>query len=171
MTIPIAIQADWQDISRLLDEVLVLPSSAQGEWLDALSGADSFHRETLRALLLSSARLHGSRFLDTLPHLPVDSSTDHLSPLLPGRQVGPYRLLKQLGRGGMASVWLAERTDGLVERQVALKLPHTVWGNVFAERLARERQILAGLEHPNIARFYDTGLDEQGRPWIAMEYV
>jgi tetratricopeptide (TPR) repeat protein len=71
----------------------------------------------------------------------------------------------------MGEVWLAERADGQLTRQVALKLPRLVWGGALVERLGRERNILASLEHPNITRLYDAGVDSQGRPWLAMEYV
>jgi tetratricopeptide (TPR) repeat protein len=71
----------------------------------------------------------------------------------------------------MGSVWLAERADGVFKRTVALKLPHVTWIGGLAERMARERDILATLEHPNIARLYDAGVDEFGRPFMAMEYV
>ena len=87
-------------------------------------------------------------------------------------QIGPYRLLREIGRGGMASVWLAERADGLLDRQVALKLPHLSWGAAsFADRMARERNILASLTHPNIARLYDAGVADDGRPFLALEHV
>ena len=72
----------------------------------------------------------------------------------------------------MASVWLAERADGLLDRRVALKLPHATWAAAsLAERMARERNILATLTHPNIARLYDAGVAADGRPFLAMEYV
>jgi serine/threonine-protein kinase len=86
--------------------------------------------------------------------------------------VGPYRLLRVLGEGGMATVWLAERTDQLQGRRIALKLPHGAWRRSgLAERMAREREILATLEHPNIARLYDAGVDADGQPYLAIEYV
>ena len=88
-----------------------------------------------------------------------------------GALVGPYRLLRELGVGGMGAVWLAERADGTLKRQVALKLPRAAWTRGLAERMARERDILASLEHPNIARLYDAGTDAQGRPFLALEYV
>ena len=89
-----------------------------------------------------------------------------------GRVIGPYRLLRELGRGGMGSVWLAERIDGLVKRPVALKLPHPgLAARGFAERLARERDILAALSHPHIARLYDAGVTADGQPFIALEYI
>ena len=93
----------------------------------------------------------------------------------PGQHVGPYRLIKELGRGGMGVVWLAERADGQHSRQVALKMPlveNLNW--LLAARFARERNILASLEHPSIARLYDAGVDQADRnaqPYIAIEYV
>src|SRR5262249_11318018 len=88
-----------------------------------------------------------------------------------GDRIGPYRLLQQLGAGGMATVWLAERADGALQRQVALKLPHVGWALGLTQRMARERDILATLEHPHIARLYDAGSTASGRPWLAMERV
>ena len=70
----------------------------------------------------------------------------------------------------MGEVWLAERADGSLKRKVALKLPHVTWAPGLAERFARERAILAALEHPNIARLYDAGVT-RGRPYMALEYV
>jgi eukaryotic-like serine/threonine-protein kinase len=90
----------------------------------------------------------------------------------PNQHVGPYRLIKELGRGGMGVVWLAERADGQHSRQVALKMPlveNLNW--LLAARFARERNILASLEHPSIARLYDAGVDEHTQPYIAIEYV
>ena len=75
-----------------------------------------------------------------------------------GQLIGPYRLLRELGQGGMGTVWLAERADGTFERQVALKLPHAEWiDRGLAQRFARERAVLASLNHPNIAQLFDAG--------------
>jgi serine/threonine-protein kinase len=85
---------------------------------------------------------------------------------------GPYRLIGLIGRGGMSEVWLAERMDGFLKRPVALKRPFAGGRNShFAERLQREKDILASLVHPGIARLYDAGVDEQGRPFLALEFV
>lgn len=90
----------------------------------------------------------------------------------PGDQVGPYTVLEMLGIGGMGEVWRAQRSDRLIERFVALKLPHGTWQRRgLAERMAQERAILATLDHPNIARLLDTGITEQGQPYLAIEYV
>jgi serine/threonine protein kinase len=91
---------------------------------------------------------------------------------LPGALVGPYRLIRLLGEGGMAEVWLAQRADGSIKREVALKLP-MLWRERqdLSSRFARERDILAALEHPHIARLYDAGVSPDGLPYLAMEYV
>jgi serine/threonine-protein kinase len=89
-----------------------------------------------------------------------------------GRRFGSYRVLSLLGHGGMGSVWLAERADGLFTRQVALKLVHpALAGGVMTERFARERDILAALNHPNIARLLDAGFGEESQPFLALQYV
>ncbi len=89
-----------------------------------------------------------------------------------GDFVGPYELIRLLGAGGMAEVWLARRADGAFKRDVALKLPLlTRRRNDLEQRFVHERDILASLEHPNIARFYDAGVDSEGLPYLSMEYV
>ena len=89
-----------------------------------------------------------------------------------GAHVGPYELIRRLGAGGMAEVWLARRADGAFKREVALKLPtKTHLRGDVERRFVQERDILASLEHPQIARFYDAGIDPNGLPYFAMEYV
>ncbi|MFZ2237110.1 MAG: serine/threonine-protein kinase, partial [Dokdonella sp.] len=85
-------------------------------------------------------------------------------------QLGPWRLLRLLGAGGMGEVWLGERTDDVVEQRVAIKRVRVATHDV-RERLLAERRVLARLEHPNIARFIDAGIDERGSPWLVLEYV
>ncbi len=88
-----------------------------------------------------------------------------------GWRCGPYRLLDVIGRGGMGSVYLAERADGEVTQRLAVKvLPHGA-GDPERERFLQERQILASLTHPNIARMLDAGHLDNGQPFLAMEYV
>ncbi|WP_313141999.1 protein kinase, partial [Stenotrophomonas sp.] len=89
-----------------------------------------------------------------------------------GSQVGPYRLLSPLGEGGMGEVWLAERCDGLYQRQVALKLLRSgVADPGLRQRFGRERQILARLQHPHLAQLLDAGVDQHGQPYLALDYV
>src|SRR5207237_9589044 len=100
------------------------------------------------------------------------SDLDRIGSPRPGEIVGPYRVIRLLGEGGMAEVWLAERADGAFKRDVALKLPVLLrLREDLASRFARERDILAALEHPNIARLYDAGVSSNGLPYLAMEYV
>ncbi|MEO6280900.1 serine/threonine-protein kinase [Roseateles sp.] len=173
------LSAEWPAISALLDEALNLPSGERATWLEELVGEQALHRETLRALLLHQAQIETDDFLAELPKLHGISTHESVHDvtyqaarrLEAGVLVGPYRLIEQIGRGGMATVWLADRADGLVSRRVALKLPHAAWGDRFADRLARERGILATLSHEHIARLYDVGIDDLGRPYLAMEFV
>ncbi len=89
-----------------------------------------------------------------------------------GDAVGAYTLEREIGKGGMADVWLGRRTDGTLNRPVAIKLPMAVLpSNVLAERFHRERNILAQLDHPHIARIYDAGTTAQGQPFLALEYI
>jgi serine/threonine-protein kinase len=167
--------ADWATLRRLLGEALERPATERATWLDALDPQFAVFKPRLRALLDHAAQ--GSEALvDTLPKV----ETLQFAESVPGSdsgfaaddRVGPYRLQRPLGQGGMGEVWLAERTDMLLGRPVALKLPRLVTGRAaLAQRLAREREILATLAHPNIARLYDAGLTDDGQPYIALEYV
>jgi serine/threonine protein kinase len=150
---------------RLLDEALDFDEAGRRHWLDALAAE---HRELERALsqvLIGDAG--GSRDLRTLPKLEGPAGA-----LRAGQQVGPYELVRRLGAGGMAQVWLALRTDGAFHREVALKLPvPRQLRRDLTSRFARECDILAALEHPNIARLYDAGISAEGLRYMAMEYV
>ncbi len=165
---------EWARLRALLDEALALPPAQRDAWLLALDDTRAAGLKPRLAALLAHAGGPAGLML-TLPKV---ETLDFASPpgadaaLAADQRVGPYRLLRELGAGGMASVWLAERTDLLQGRQVALKLPHGAWRRAgLAERLAREREILATLEHPHIARIYDAGVAEDGQPWLALEHV
>lgn len=154
-------------LGELLDQSLPLSLDQRRAWLSTLSAEDAPLRPTLtRALLSNDPAPLAGRLLDRPPgagHPPYEHQADE--------RLGAYELLRPLGVGGMAEVWLARRADGAFEREVALKIPRL--GQVPAEmsgRFARECQILASLEVPGIARLYDAGIDE-GVPYIAMEYV
>jgi hypothetical protein len=175
-----SLSARWPEVDRLLDEALALPVCDHAGWLARLEGDRAALRETLAKLLRAHAEAESAGFMGTLPQvgLPADAEFDGADDcddgrdeLAAGEAVGPYRLIQPLGRGGMGSVWLAERADGQFKRQVALKLPRLAGGRTVAERLAREREVLATLAHPHIARLYDAGVDARGRPWLAMEAV
>ena len=89
-----------------------------------------------------------------------------------GDRIGPWRLERLLAEGGMGAVWVAQRADGVMKRTAALKLPRAEWvDRGLSERIARERAILARLQHPHIAVLYDAGVTGEGRPYLALEYV
>lgn len=88
-----------------------------------------------------------------------------------GQQLGPWRLVERIAHGGMGTVFRAERADGVYQRTVAIKLLHGLPGQAESERLTFERQVLAGLQLPNIARLYDGGSTPAGHPYLVMEYV
>jgi eukaryotic-like serine/threonine-protein kinase len=161
--------------SRLLEESLPLDAAARRAWLEILAPEHQDLAPALRkALLPGDFQGTGSNALSTLPKLgPADEAADSLAGKLHvNARIGPYELIRLLGTGGMAQVWLARRADGAFKRDVALKLPRLTHQRVDLEqRFARERDILASLEHPQIARFYDAGIDPGGLPYLAMEYV
>ena len=164
--------AHWSTLNRLLDEALDKPASQRAAWVDALGAEFDAVRPPLRALLSAAAAVETADFLNTLPKFSPDAP--ETSPAgKPGELVGPYRLVRELGSGGMGAVWLAERADGLINRPVALKLPHVIAARAagLADRMARERDILASLDHRNIARLLDAGITVDGQPFLALEYV
>jgi eukaryotic-like serine/threonine-protein kinase len=152
--------SDWPLISTLYDQALALPAPQRLQWLQWLDGpseAERVHRHTLERPPADQAHVQTRDFMQSLPKVGLSAETragpDADAPAESGRSVGPYRLLHELGHGGMGLVWLAERADGVLKRQVALKLPHAgLATHALAERLARERDILASLTHPHIAR-------------------
>ncbi|MBL8519422.1 MAG: protein kinase [Betaproteobacteria bacterium] len=161
---------DLRTLDRLLQEALDLPAAARAAWIDALPAPHQAYADILRAQLLVEDVATSDQFLEALPALPVAAAGDAAARA--GERVGPYRLIRLLGEGGMGSVWLAERADGTLKREVALKLPHRhLLDRGLAARMARERDILAALNHDHIARLYEAGVDEQGVPYLAIEYV
>ena len=162
-------------ISQLLDEGLALDEAGRSAWLERATQANPDLAAALReALVPGAAQAAELKLLLSLPKLGVANQAESpaASGLKPGARVGPYELIRELGAGGMAQVWLARRADGAFRREVALKLPMLAHAQAGLEaRFARERDILASLEHPHIARLYDAGVDPQGLPYLAMEYV
>jgi eukaryotic-like serine/threonine-protein kinase len=175
---------DLKLLSDLLDEALDLDAAASEEFLDKIEKMHPALVPTLRDMLRVRATLSTDQLIALngraytvqsaaavlRQSAPQDAA--FATALQPGMMIGPYRLQRCLGEGGMASVWLAERNDETLKRTVALKLLHA-WRHTreVVERFARERDILAQLTHPNIARLYDAGVTESGLPWIALEHV
>jgi serine/threonine protein kinase len=166
----------WATLSEWVDQGLELTGQAREDWLERLPESCPVPRSVLRDLFsLSEANQGTGSFLNPLPNLfPNGGSVEHehASNLFAGRIVGAYHLIRELGVGGMGAVWLGERSDGTLKRPVAIKLPHaSVYGRHFIERFHREREILAALTHPHIARLYDAGITAEGEPFLTLEYI
>jgi serine/threonine-protein kinase len=166
-------QESWTRLNRLLDEAFDLLPDDLERWLGNLKADDEPLKARIRGLLARRSSVQASGFLEAIPSL----TTAGLPDVAPeddreGAIVGAYRLLRPIGMGGMGTVWLAERADGLLQREVALKLPRGAWPRGdLVRRMERERDILSTLEHPNIARLYDAGVTAGGRPYLALEFV
>jgi len=142
-------------MSRLLDEALPLDEAGRRRWLQTLSPEYEEFFPALRQALLPEFDQPSDwkRFVTLLDSAIGDEHGGRAATgLQPGARVGPYELIRLLGAGGMAEVWLARRADGVFKREVALKLPAlTRVRRDLEQRFARERDILAGLEHLHIA--------------------
>jgi len=166
-------QAQFERLTALWDESVEMAPGERDAWLAALERCEPKVAALLRALCTSQDESRERGFLETRGMVASHvASLIEADPGLIGRQFGPYRVLSLLGHGGMGSVWLAERADGLFTRKVALKLIHpALMSRVMSERFAREREILASLNHPNIARLLDAGFAEDGQSYLALDYV
>jgi eukaryotic-like serine/threonine-protein kinase len=169
---------EWKQLFALLDTYLELPAEERGALLARMAQESPALRNNFDRLLAEGGDLDGDDPA-LAPLAPLDEALanagrqwDEFPGLSTGALIGPYRLLREIGRGGMSTVWLAARSDGQMQRDLALKLPYIHLQRAqFIERFAREREILATLTHPNIARLYDAGVSTLGQPYLAMEYV
>jgi serine/threonine-protein kinase len=163
--------ANWSVLSRLLDEALDLDDAARVVWLERQESERPELARMLRNLLALHASSDSTDVLAQATPMCAPADVPSAGGLGASDLLGPYRLKRALGAGGMADVWLAERVDGTFEREVALKVPHvTRLRPDLAQRFVRERNILAKLEHPHIARMYDAGIAGTV-PYLAMEFV
>lgn len=156
----------WQKISPHLDHALSLPEDERAAWLSAFRLANPDLANQLEKLLDEHGSLAQEHFLEGHPSHPGNESS------LAGQTIGAYTLISPIGRGGMGSVWLAERSDGRFERRVAIKFLHfsvAVQGGV--ERFQREGRILGQLAHPHIAELIDAGVTPNGEPYLVLEHV
>lgn len=172
--------ASWDEIERILDAALDRdPDDWAGLLERACAGRPSLRRE-VEALLARRARIDG--FLEEAPaEVTAPGSggagsrgcpTDASPPPLVGRRLGAYRVTREIGRGGMGEVFLAERADGRFEQQVAVKLVRSgLLTEETVRRFRAERQILAEVDHPSIARLIDAGVTGDGRPYLVAEHV
>ena len=156
---------NWPEVKSLLEQALEVPVEERAAWLSRLVAEPALVAE-VQGLLAFEDQAGG--FIDE----PVFSFQLPTPELEAGRRLGPWRLLSPLGKGGMGTVYLAERADGAFALTVAVKLLNTGLGtDELISRFEAERHILARLIHPNIARLLDGGTGEDGRPYLVMEHV
>jgi serine/threonine protein kinase len=165
----------YQELKELFQAALELAPAERAAWLDRACAADTALRAEVEALL---AAHEGTSYFDAAAFLAEESlPAAGADATAPGQHFGPYRILRELGHGGMGTVYLAERDDKQFKKQVALKLlrigssAQAQHSEMIVRRFRQERQILASLEHPNIARLLDGGATTAGLPYLVLEYV
>jgi len=161
----------WQRVKELLALALELDPGKRTPYLDQVFVDDPSLRPDLERLLAAEQRA-GADFLNNpaTPEELIQSISPHGEPWI-GRRLGPYEIVEEIGTGGMGAVYRALRADGQYKQQVALKIVRADLGSLTAERFRAERQILASLDHPNIARILDGGATADGLPYLVMELI
>jgi serine/threonine-protein kinase len=155
---------DWPRVSDLFERALLLDAAERGAWLDAECAGDAALRASVQRLLDADER--AADFLEKpLPGELVDAADDART-----RRFGAYRASRLIGSGGMGEVWLAVRSDGEFEQQVAIKRLLCPTADL-RRRFLQERRLLARLTHPHVAQLFDGGVDDNGSPYFVMEYV
>ncbi len=160
----------WQRIKQVFENAAARVPAERSAYLDEACGDDEELRAEVESLLASEEHdltlLDGGGVLDAFGRMLASEPGDH------GRRLGNYRLLHEIGRGGMAAVFAAVRDDEQYRQQVAIKLIRRgMDSDRMVARFRQERQILANLVHPNIARLLDGGVTEEGLPYLVMELI
>ena len=159
----------WQRINELFEQEAGLDPAGRTARLEAASGGDPELRGEVERLL--AADLQAGSFLENLVRWTPEERPAG-GDLPADRRIGPYRIEREIGHGGMGTVYLAERADGVFEKEVAVKVVRRGFDTADAlRRFELEQRILARLEHPGIARLYDAGTTEEGLPYVVMEHV
>src|SRR5262245_27381926 len=153
----------WQRAKAVFQGALEQPTTGRSAYVITACGEDRQLRAEVESLLASHAEAEG--FLSR-------PAADQVGSSARGRRIGPYHVLDEIAHGGMGSVYRAVRDDDAFRKTVALKLMHGGPGSEdLSRRFQQERQILAGLQHPNIATILDGGTTEDGQPYLVMEHV
>lgn len=169
---------NWEKVETIIDEVLELPEEKRSIFIKEQCGDNPKLKGEVTSLLESI--FHSEGWLDNpqdykqdfYKEISTDMEVLSPGPSLIGQSVGSYTIKEKIGEGGMGSVYLAERRDGQFEHRVAIKIiQHGKATRENIRRFQRERNILAGLNHPGIAKLFDGGVTEDGYPYLIMEYV
>lgn len=157
----------WQQIKVILDGALEREGSERAGFVEAACQGDDELRREVESLAAEEAEI--GDFIET-PVFRI--RLEEVEPLAVGERVGVWRIVREIGRGGMGAVYLAERADQEFEQTVAIKVVRRGMDtDEIVRRFRSERQILAHLDHPNIAKLFDGGTTADGRPYFVMEYV
>ena len=160
----------WQEIRTVLEATLPMDSEKRRAYLDQVCASDSSLRREVESLLAADEQARTSFLQSPLDFSLEDVERENAS--WAGRRIGPYEIIAIIGEGGMGSVYRAARADEQYQKQVAIKIVKLGLDTPFGlARFRAERQILANLEHPNIARLLDGGTTEGGLPYVVMELV
>jgi len=161
----------WRAASELFEHALEISPTQRQSWLDLQCGGDTELKNEVASLLSSHSEVK-TGFLEEQVKGAVVALFENTTPTEKQRHIGPYRLIRELGRGGMGTVYLAERDDEHYQSSVAIKLIRPGMDTDFIlARFKRERQILAHMKHVNIPRLLDGGTTEDGMPYLVMEYI
>ncbi len=161
----------WQLIDGIFLEAVEQPPEQRAEFVRKACGADASLRAEVESLLANDQQA-SVRLARVVGEAASTTAEPEQAPMEAGRRVGPYRVVRPIASGGMGSVFLAVRDDDHFRQQVALKVIAAGMGSeAIVQRFRHERQILAALEHPNIARLLDGGATPEGHPYFVMEYI
>ena len=170
----------WRQIEDLFQEAVDLPAEERPRFLRRKAAGDETLFEQVVALVeqyesagdfIEAPALDASPLQQTDPYATTPGAADIIDPAI-GRRIGAYRVVREIGRGGMGAVYLAERADGEFRQRVAVKLIKRGMDTDFIlRRFRNERQILATLDHPYIARLLDGGTTDDGLPYFVMEHI
>src|SRR5215470_6811636 len=162
---------EWQRVKEILHNALDIPRAERSRYLDGACNGDLGIRREVESLLKSHEE--AGTFIEE----PVAAAPKLTPPIAPdslgiGSDLGPYRIVQLIAEGGMGAVYQAVRVDDLYRKVVAVKIIRRgVFGEFALRRVDIERQILAHLDHPNIAKLLDGGATPDGRPFFVMDFI
>lgn len=171
-------KSEWTTIKTIVDQVLELPENERKPFIDSECGEDKELKSEVTAFLDSIYESEG--WLEEqevykeelLSEIAADLGSISMDYSLIGKEIGAYTIREKIAEGGMGGVYMAERSDEELDHKVAVKIiKHGRASTDNLRRFKREQQILAGMNHPNIARFYNSGTTSDGFPYIIMEYI
>jgi eukaryotic-like serine/threonine-protein kinase len=158
---------EWRRVRLVLETALDLDPASRSRFLESADLEPPLRLEV--ELMIDLHEQAGSKLLNAPAF--VDVFGDNPSEVRREKRIGPYEIQDEIGHGGMGAVYRAKRADGQFDQEVALKIVHGGIGALAVARFRNERQILAGLDHPNIAKLFDGGTTADGLPYFVMEFI